>query len=179
MATRLHHQFMMETLFVAAVCCIGAQSAAGAVKISGKVQADRGTIDVSSAGGAGVVTLDNATLAANTVKVSALGSDGTLNVGGGTIAADSMINLYAGGSNGQVNFTDNVTLSGNSVKTISGHTVTLNNGKVVTVSGPGPACVFTNIPNYTGSGGNGSTIGSFGGKGATTAPLSAGPGPGG
>ena len=154
-------------------------SAGGAVNIRGKVQADRGTIDVRNSGASGVVTLENATLNASTVKVSALGANGTLNVGGGTISADSIINLYAGGSNGTVKFTDNVTLSGNSVKTISGNTVTIVNGKVVTISGPAPASVFTNNANYTGSGGNGSTTGTFGGKGATTSPLSAGPGPGG
>jgi hypothetical protein len=84
--------------------------------------------------------------------------------------------LYAGGSNGTVNFTDNVTLSGNSAKTISGNTVTIFDGKVVTIMGPAPASVFTNNANYTGSGGNGSTTGAFGGQGATTAPLSGGPG---
>ena len=39
--------------------------------------------------------------------------------------------------------------------------------------------VFTNTPNYSGSGGNNSTTGTFAGKGSTTAPLSSGPGPGG
>ncbi len=36
--------------------------------------------------------------------------------------------------------------------------------------------VFTNQPNYNGSGGNGSTTGIFGGAGATTQPLSGAPG---
>jgi len=73
-------------------------------------------------------------------------------------------------------FTDNVTLSGNSVKQIAGDTVTINNGKVVTVQGPAPVNVFTDHPNYTGFGGNGSTTGTFAGKGATTQPLNAAPG---
>jgi hypothetical protein len=154
-------------------------SAGGAVNVKGAVRADRGTIDFKNNGDSGVINIENATMHANTVKVAAFGPDGQLNVGGGTISADSTINLYAGGSNGQVNFTDNVTLSGNSVKTIQGNTVTINDGKVVTVNGTAPANVFTNNPNYSGSGGNGSTTGTFGGQGATTAPLSAGPGPGG
>ena len=81
-----------------------------------------------------------------------------------------------GGSNGKVNFNDNVTLSGSSVKTIAGNTVTISNGKIVNVQGNGPARVFTNNPNYTGSGGNASTTGRFGGTGATTQPFSDRPG---
>ena len=147
--------------------------------MSGTAKAERGTIELTNNGGSGVVNINNANLNASTVKARALGANGTLNIGGGSISADSTINLYAGGSNATVNFTDNVTLSGTSVKTISGNTVTVYDGKVVTVSGPAPASVFTNTPNYTGSGGNGSTTGSFGGQGATTKPLGAGPGPGG
>ncbi|MEO5720178.1 MAG: hypothetical protein ABIR71_01750 [Chthoniobacterales bacterium] len=74
-----------------------------------------------------------------------------------------------------MNFTDNVTLSGNSLKTIAADTVNIFNGKVVTVNGNAPANVFTNNPNYTGFGGNGSTTGTFGDLGATTQPLNAGP----
>lgn len=155
-------------------------SAGGAIDINGAtVTASKGTVELTNNGTSGVVNINNANLNASTVKARALGSNGTLNVGGGTISADSTINLYAGGSNGTVNFTDNVTLSGTSVKTISGNTVTVVNGKIVTISGPAPASVFTNNPNYSGSGGNGSTTGTFGGSGATTSPLSAGPGPGG
>jgi hypothetical protein len=108
--------------------------------------------------------------------VGALGTNGTLNVGGGSIDAATTLHLYAGGSNGSVNFTDSVTLSGNSLKIIAADAVTIFNGKVVTVSGPSPASVFTNNPNYTGSGGNASTTGKFGGNGATTQPLSGAPG---
>lgn len=148
-------------------------SAGGDVNVSGKLQADRGTVEVVNNGATGVVNVNNATLNASTVKVGALGSNGTLNVGGGTINADTTIKLYAGGSNGTVNFTNNVTLSGNSMKTIAGDTVNIFNGKVVTVTGTGPANVFTNHPNYSGFGGNGTTTGTFAGQGATTQPLSA------
>lgn len=156
------------------------RSAGGAVNVNGaKIQADRGTIDMSNSGEKGVISVQNANLSANTIKLQALGKNGQLNIGGGTLSADSAISLYAGGSNGQVNFNDNVTLTGSSVKTIAGHSVTIANDKTVTVSGSGgPARVFTNNPNYTGSGGNGSTSGRFGGAGATTQPFSDRPGGG-
>jgi hypothetical protein len=123
-----------------------------------------------------VINLTNATLNASTVKVGALGNNGTLTIGGGTISANSVIKLYAGGSNGTVNFVDDVTLNGNSVKTISGDTVTIFDGKTVTVNGPAPADVFTNHANYTGWGGNASTTGTFAGQGANTHLGSLGPG---
>lgn len=152
------------------------QSVGGDINVAGTVQADRGTIDMRNNGDGGVVALNNATLSASTIKVGALGNNGTLNVGGGTISADNIIKLYAGGSNGTINFTDNVTLNGNSVKTIAGDTVTIFDGKVVTVNGSAPANVYTNHPNYTGFGGNGSTTGTWAGQGANTQPLSAKPG---
>jgi len=150
-------------------------SEGGDISVDGAVEADRGTVEMRNNGANGVISLTNADVHGDVVKIGALGSNGTLNVGGGTISADTIIKLYAGGSNGTVNFTDNVTLSGTSAKTISGDTVTIFNGKIVTINGTAPADVFTNHPNYTGFGGNGSTTGTFGGQGAVTHP---GPGPG-
>jgi hypothetical protein len=153
------------------------KSAGGDVNVNGgTVQADQGTVEIRNDGDTGVINLTNATLSANTVKVGALGNNGTLTIGRGTISADSVIKLYAGGSNGTVNFVDDVTLNGNSVKTISGDTVTIFDGKTVTVNGLAPANVFTNHPNYTGWGGNASTTGTFAGQGANTHPLNQGPG---
>ena len=152
-------------------------SAGGGIAVNGgTIQADRGTIDIRNTGDSGSINLANATLNASTIKVGALGSNGTLTIGGGTISADKLIRLYAGGSNGMIVFSDNVTLSGNSLKQIAADTVTINNGKVVTVHGPAPANVYTNHPNYTGSGGNGTTTGAFAGQGATTQPLHSAPG---
>ena len=110
------------------------------------------------------------------MQAGGLGNNGTLNVGGGSIDAANTIKLYAGGSNGQVNFTDNVTLSGTSLKIIAADAVTIFNGKVVTVLGTNPASVFTNQADYSGFGGNNSTAGTFGGSGATTQPLGSAPG---
>jgi hypothetical protein len=148
-------------------------SAGGDINVNGTVKADRGLVEITNNGPNGKVTLANATLHGETVKAGALGNNGSLNIGGGTIDANTAIKLYAGGSNGHVNFTNNVTLSGNSVKTIAADAVTIFKGKVVTVLGNAPANVFTNQPNYTGFGGNGSTTGTFAGQGATTQPLSA------
>ena len=150
-------------------------SAGGDINVNGTVKADRGLVEITNNGTNGRVTLANATLHGETVKAGALGNNGSLNIGGGSIDANTAIKLYAGGSNGDVNFTNNVTLSGSSVKTIAADTVTIYNGKVVTVLGNAPANVFTNHPNYAGFGGNGSTSGTFAGQGATTQPLSAVP----
>jgi hypothetical protein len=136
----------------------------------GKITADRGTIDIRNNGPTGLVSLSGATLAADIVKIGALGNDGILRIGGGSISADTTMKLYAGGSNGTVDFVDNVRLGGNSAKSIAARTVNIHNGKVVTVEGPA-ARVFTTNANYTGSGGNGSRTGSFSGSGASTSAF--------
>jgi hypothetical protein len=69
-----------------------------------------------------------------------------------------------------VNFLANVTLGGASTKIIAGHTVTIFNGVKVIIGGSNPASVFTNNPNYSGFGENGSRLGTFGGRGANN-PL--------
>ncbi len=140
------------------------------------MEADNGLVEVDNSGASGTVNLTNAAIHANALKASAMGANGTLNIGGGTLDANSVIELYAVGSNGSVNFVDNVTLSGPSVKTIAGDSVTIFNGKIVTVLGSA-ANVFTNHANYLGFGGNGSTTGTFAGQGANNPkPLSQAPG---
>jgi hypothetical protein len=136
----------------------------------GSLNATRGSVEIRNHGSDGLVHLSGTTLAADVVKVGALGKNGVLRIGGGVISADTTLQLYAGGSNGTVDFVDDVTLSGASIKTIAGKTVNISNGKVVTVNGPA-ARVFTDNPNYTGSGGNGSRTGTFGGSGASTSPF--------
>src|SRR5206468_7601596 len=67
----------------------------------------------------------------------------------------------------------NVTLGGNSKKILAADSVTIFNNVVVTIGGEALADVFTNHPNYTGFGGNGSTTGTFAGAGANRPrPLS-------
>jgi hypothetical protein len=152
-------------------------SSGGDINVNGTMTADKGTVEATNNGANGTVNLTNATLHGDTVKAGALGTNGTLNVGGGSIDAATTLKLYASGANGNVNFTDNVTLSGNSLKIIAGDAVTIFNGKVVTVLGLTPAAVYANTPNYSGFGGNGSTTGTFGGKGALPPqPLALAPG---
>ena len=151
------------------------------VNISGNVQADRGTVDIRSSGASGQVNLTNAEVHADTLKAAALGSNGVLQIGGGSLSADTTLQLYAPNGNGQVVFIGNVSLNGNSTKSIAGDSVTINNGVLVTVNGP-KASVYVNslknVPkaNYTGFGGNGNTTGTFGGSGANLPqPLSNAP----
>ena len=147
----------------------------GSTTSTGKIWADKGTVHIQNNGTNGRVMINNANIRGDVVKIGALGANGQLIVGGGTINADTSLKLYGGSSNGSVRFTDNVTLGGNSTKTIAGKTVTIDNGKVVTVGGTSAANVHTDNPNYTGSGGNGSQTGTFGGKGATTSSFSSRP----
>ena len=136
------------------------------VNVSGRVQADRGAVDIRHTGDGGNVNLTNADVRADIVKVAALGNNGTLNIGGGTLSADTTLKLYATGSNGSVNFIANVTLDGTSQKIIAGNAVTIFNNVTVTIQGQNPASVFTNHANYSGFGGNGSRTGTFAGAGA-------------
>ncbi len=135
----------------------------------GEITADYGTIDINHQGNNGIINIANANMHADIVKIEVLGADGTLNIGGGMISADSMLRLYAAGSNGSINFTADVTLSGGSIAAvIAANTVTILNGVTVTISGSIPAMVYATIANYDmASGGNGFG-GTFGGAGATT-----------
>ena len=170
---------------------IQATSATGnsQINVSGKLQADRGTVDIRHSASAGQINLTNADVHADTIKAAALGSNGVLRVGGGTLNANSILQLYATNGNGQVVFVGNVSLNGTSTKSIAGNSVTIRNGVIVTVNGP-KASVYVNstgsVPNanYTGFGGNAHTTGTFGGSGANSPlPLSKapalGPAPGG
>lgn len=143
----------------------------------GQIVADRGTVDVRSA--TGNIVIGNPFIRADVVKIGALGANGALSIGGGQISADTTLKLFAGAANGHIIFTDNVNLGGATAqKIISANTVTIQNGKVVNVQG-NPASVYTNTPNYTGSGGNGRTTGRFtgptAGDGAQTFPHSQSP----
>jgi hypothetical protein len=142
-----------------------------AINAKGKIQADRGSVDIRQTGRSGRVNLGGATSAdsldvrADTIKVGALGASGQLNVGRGQLTADRVLQLYAPGSNGTINFIANVTLSSPS-NVIAANTVNIANNVVVTIASQNPANVYTNRANYTGFGGNGSTTGTFSGAGA-------------
>ena len=120
--------------------------------------------------GSGAMTFNNATIAADTVKVGIFGSNGTLRIGGGTFSANTLLHLYAPGSNGMIDFVANTTLnSSGTAVVIAANTVTIENGVIVTIGGSTPANVFANVANYSGrNGGNNSTTGTFAGAGANT-----------
>jgi hypothetical protein len=132
-----------------------------------------GTFHSTITGGDGGITIGTTSLHADILKIGAFGDNGSLTVGGGLLSGDTELKLYAPGSNGQINFISNVTLNSNSSVIIAANAVTISNGVVVTITGDDGvnASVFTNVPNYSGSGGNGNTTGTFAGNGAQTSPL--------
>lgn len=150
-------------------------AAASAILINGGNYNVGGTF-LAYMDGNGAITFNNASAHADILKAGVFGANGVLNIGGGTLSADTMLKLYAPGSNGQLNFISNVTLDGNSQKILAANSVTIFDNIVVTIGGKAPADVYTNHANYTGFGGNGSTTGTFAGAGANRPqPLSKAP----
>jgi hypothetical protein len=130
--------------------------------------------------GNGTITFTNTDLHANVVKVGVFGANGSLIIGGSgtnTISADTLLHLYAPGSNGLLKFVASVTLSSGTAMDLAANTITINSGVTVTIAGNGGAAnIFTNNANYAGFGGNGSTTGTFAGNGANNPqPLSNAP----
>src|SRR6266480_3554239 len=127
--------------------------------------------------GNGSITFNNASAHADVLKAGVFGANGVLNIGGGNLSADTILKLYAPGSNGQLNFVSNVTLGGNSTKILAANSVTIFDNVVVTIGGELAASVYTNNANYSEEwGGNGSTTGTFAGAGAKRPrPLSEAP----
>ena len=146
-------------------------AAAAAINLNGGSYDASGTF-LALIDGSGAIAFNNASVHADVLKVGALGRNGVLNIGGGILSADTTLELYAPGSNGQLNFVSNVTLGGNSAKILAAGSVTIFDNVVVTIGGSNPADVYTGFngetpnANYTGSGGNGSTTGMFAGAGA-------------
>ena len=147
------------------------------VNVNGTLTASKGTIDIQHTGTNGTVNIsdasgtNNAILHADVIKIGALGTNGLLTIGRGVLSANDTLKLYGGNTNGEVRFVDNVTIGGQNFTIIAANAVTINNGKVVTVTGA-PADVYTaftnGLPNanYHGFGGNNHTTGTFAGAGA-------------
>jgi hypothetical protein len=160
-----------------------ATGASSQANVQGTVQADRGTIDIRHTGTSGQVQIAGvnsdfpANLRADVVKVGALGNNGTLTVGDAFINADTVLKLYAPGSNGELNFIANATLSSGTSAILAANRVTIQPSVVVNIQGAGgPAQVYTNDPNYSGFGGTNPSNGTFGGNGAASpAPLASAP----
>jgi len=132
---------------------------------------------LTSMDGNGSITFNNASVHADVLKAGVFGPKGVLNIYGGALSADTILKLYAPGSNGQLNFFSNVSLGGNSAKILAANSITIFDNVVVTIGGKLAADVFTNNANYSEKwGGNGSTTGTFAGAGAKRPrPLSEAP----
>jgi hypothetical protein len=151
-------------------------AAASAILINGGNYNVGGTF-LTYMDGNGSITFNNASAHADVLKAGVFGTNGVLNIGGGNLSADTILKLYAPGSNGQLNFVSNVTLGGNSTKILTANSITIFDKVVVTIGGELPASVYTNNANYSEEwGGNGSTTGTFAGAGAKRPrPLSEAP----
>ncbi len=121
----------------ATVAIYGSDGAVGgaAININGGNYNVGGTF-LSYIDGDGTITFNNASAHADVLKAGVFGANGALNISGGTLSADSILKLYAPGSNGQLNFMSNVTLGGNSMKILAANSVTIFNNVVVTIGWP-------------------------------------------
>jgi FecR protein len=125
-----------------------ASGGTGVANVGGTVQANQGEIDIRQTGTAGQTTIDSATIHGDIVKISALGANGVLNIGTANLLnADTILKLYATGSNGTINFLSNVTLS-SPTSIIAANTITISPGVQVTINSVNQAQIFTNVPNY-------------------------------
>jgi hypothetical protein len=169
-----------------------ATGASSQAKISGSLTASHGTIDVRQTGDNGLITLgdqqppaelgpqdigDVINMQADIIKVGALGTNGMLTIGAGNISADTILKLYAGGSNGTINFIDSVTLSSGTAMHLAANTITIQPSVTVHILGNGgPANIYTNHADYSGFGGTTPTNGTFDGNGANAPqPLPSAP----
>ena len=156
---------------------VQATGASSQANVSGTVTANRGAIDIRHTGGSGQINVSGATMLADIIKIGALGTNGTLTIGGGMISADSLLRLYAPGSNGTLNFVSNVTLSSGTAMDLAANTITIQPAVLVTIAGAGgPANIYTNNANYSGFNGSNPSNGTFNGNGANSPlPLSGAP----
>jgi hypothetical protein len=161
----------------ATIAFYGSDAAAGSAILINAGNYNVGGTFLTYMDGSGSITFNNASAHADVLKAGVFGANGALNIGGGTISADTILKLYAPGSNGQLNFFSNVTLGGNSKKILAANSITIFDNVVVTIGGELAADVFTNNANYSEKwGGNGSTTGTFAGAGAKRPrPLSEAP----
>jgi quercetin dioxygenase-like cupin family protein len=141
-------------------------AAAAAVLVNGGSYTAGGTF-LGFIDGDGAITFNNASVHANALNAGVFGSNGVLRIGGGSLSADSVLKLYAPGSNGQLNFVSNVTLSSGTAMDLAANTITIQPSVLVTIAGTGGAAnIYTNNANYSGFGGTNPSNGTFGGNGA-------------
>jgi mannose-6-phosphate isomerase-like protein (cupin superfamily) len=157
---------------------ISANGANSNITMNGTATATHGAVDIRHQGLAGQISMTGANINADIIKVAALGDNGVLTIGlNTTLSANTVLKLYATGSNGQIIFAGNCTIGGGNLNIIAAPIVTVAAGVDVTVTGA-QAQIFTNQGNYSiVNGGNGAG-GTFIGAGATTVPGGFGGQPG-
>jgi FecR protein len=118
------------------------------LNVGGTIHADQGEVDIRQTGVAGQTTLNNAIIHGDVVKLSALGANGVLTIGtGNDLSADTVLKLYATGSNGTLKFISPVTIT-SPTNIFAANTITISPGVVVTINSMNKADVYTNNPNY-------------------------------
>jgi len=139
---------MLDSMGTGHEIIILASGSDGAVNVGGTVHADQAEVDIRQTGVAGNTTLNNATIHGDVVKISALGANGVLTIGtGNDLSADTVLKLYATGSNGTLKFISPVTIT-SPTNIFAANTITINSGVVVTINSVNKADVYTNNPNY-------------------------------
>jgi hypothetical protein len=146
-------------------------SGSAAINFNGGTYEVAGTF-FNTIDGNGTITFNNTDIHANVVQAGVFGANGSLIIGGSgsnTISADTLLKLYAPGSNGLLKFVANVTLSSGTAMDLAATTLTINPGVIVTIAGAGGAAnVYTNNANYSGFGGSNGSNGTFAGNGANS-----------
>lgn len=111
-------------------------------------------IFLEAQGPQGDILISQSQLAGDSIRAQTLGTDGRLILGNTSIDADQLVHLYAQGSNGQIQFTGDVSID--SPQTVlAARKVTIDNGVNVTIQQPAGLDVFTDVPQFnTGGYGN-------------------------
>ena len=146
---------------------IRASGPTSSIQAGATMRADGGTVDIRHSGDSGAIAVNSANLRGDIIKVAALGPNGSLTIGtGNTINVNTVLKLYAEGSNGTLNFKGNVTLTSQST-ILAAKTINIDGGVIVMINSPVAAQVFTDHANYQNFGGTGGPgTGTFGGAGA-------------
>lgn len=98
-------------------------------------------------GAQGDIVMNGASLAGEAIRAQTLGTDGRLILGNTSIHADQLVKLYAQGSNGSIQFVDDVTL--NSPQTLlAARRVTVDHGVNVTIGQPTGLNIYTDVPQF-------------------------------
>jgi len=109
----------------------------------------------------GMMTFNAANINADVIKVGVFNDTGVLKIGGGSMNANTLLRLYAPGSNGMIDFVGNVTLSSNSaVIVLAANTIRIEDDITVTLLGS-RTTIYANNRQYSGDGGDGTTSGMF------------------